>query len=63
VSRRIEQVDDVFAVGKLHHRTGHRNAALLLEAHPVGSRVARCLAPLDRARHRDRAAEQQQLLG
>ena len=63
VARRVEQVDDAVAVRELHDRGGHRDAALLLEAHPVGGRVARGLAALDGARHLDRAAEQQQLLG
>ena len=63
VARRVEQVDDAPAVRELHDRRGHRDAALLLEAHPVRGRVARRLAPLDRAGHLDRAAEQQQLLG
>ncbi len=63
VARRIEQVDDVTLVGKLHHRRGDRDAALLLERHPVGGRVPRRLAALDRARQLDRAAVQQQLLG
>ncbi len=63
VARRVEQVDDAAVVRELHHRRGHRDAALLLEAHPVGGRVARRLAALHRAGHLDRAAEQQQLLG
>ncbi len=63
VPRRVEQVHDAVAIGKLHHRRGHRDAALLLERHPVGRRVAAGLAALYRARHVDGAAEQQELLG
>ena len=63
VPGRVEQVDGVIGVVELHHRAGDRDAALLLDLHPVGCRVARALARLDRARHLDRAAEEQQLLG
>ena len=63
VARRVEQVDDAAVVGELHHARGHGDAALLLEAHPVGGGVARRLAALDGAGELDRAAEQQQLLG
>ncbi len=62
VARRIQQVDGSPPIGELHDRRGHRDAALLLQLHPVGSRVARGLTPLDGARHLDGAAEQQQLL-
>ena len=63
VARRVEQVDRVAGVVELHHRARDRDAALLLDLHPVGRRVARALARLDGAGHLDRAAEQQQLLG
>ncbi len=63
VARGVEQIDDLALVRELHDRGGHRDAALLLQLHPVGGRVARRLAPLDRAGQLDRAAEQQQLLG
>ena len=63
VPRRIEQVDGVPGVIELHYRARDRNAALLLDLHPVGSRVARAFARLYRARELDRAAEQEQLLG
>ncbi len=63
VARRVEQVDDAPAIRELHDRRRDRDAALLLEAHPVRGRMARRLASLDRAGHLDRAAEQQQLLG
>src|SRR6202522_358603 len=58
----IEQIDDAIAVGKLHDRGSHGYAALLLQAHPVGGRVAGRLAALHGARHLNGAAEQQQLL-
>lgn len=65
VARRVEQVDDVVAtvvaVRKLHHRRGHRDAALLLQLHPVGGGVAAGLACAHSAGHLDRAAEPQQL--
>ena len=46
VARRVEQVDDVAAVLHLHHRARDRDAALLLDLHPVGGGVARGLARL-----------------
>ena len=61
VARGVEQVDDAVAVFHLHHRRGHRDAALLFDFHPVGGRVARGLAGLDAAGDLDRAREQQQL--
>ena len=63
VARRVEQVDRVRRVLELHDRRRHRDAALLLDFHPVGRRMARALACLDGARHQDRAAEEQKLLG
>jgi hypothetical protein len=45
----VEQVDDAFAVGKLHHRGGDRNPALLFQFHPVAGGVAGGLAAFDRA--------------
>ena len=63
VAGRIEQVDDAIAVFHLHHARCHRDAALLLDLHPVGGGMAAGLARLDRARDLDRAREQQQLLG
>ncbi|TAN73200.1 MAG: hypothetical protein EPN14_09910 [Gallionella sp.] len=59
----VEQVDHAIVVGELHHRTGHGNTALLFDFQPVRGRVATALARLHRARHLDRAAEQQQLFG
>ena len=63
VAGRVEQVDHAVAVLHLHHRARDRDAALLLDLHPVGRRVARRLARLHRAGDLDRAGEQQQLLG
>ena len=63
MARRVEQIDDAILKGKLHHRGCHGDAALLLQAHPIRSGVASGLAPLHRARHLNRPAEQQQLLG
>jgi hypothetical protein len=57
----VEQVDDVVAVLHLHHRRGHRDAALLLDLHPVGGGMAAGLAALDGAGDLDCAREQQQL--
>ena len=63
VTRGVEQVHDAVAVRELHHRGSDGDAALLLEPHPVGGRMARGLATLDGACHLDRTAEQQQFLG
>jgi hypothetical protein len=57
----VEQVDDVVAVLHLHHRRGHRDAALLFDLHPVRGGMAAGLAALDGAGDLDRAREQQQL--
>jgi hypothetical protein len=59
----VEQVDDAVAVGKLHHRGGDRNPALLFQFHPVAGGVAGGFAALDRAGQLDRAAKQQQFFG
>jgi hypothetical protein len=63
VTRGVEQVDDGIAVFELHHRTGHRDAALLFDLHPVGGGVAVALAALDGTGNMDRARKQQQLFG
>ncbi len=63
VTRRVEQIDQRVAVRKLHDGRRDRDAALLLEAHPIRRRVPGRFAALDGTRHLDRAAEQQQLLG
>jgi hypothetical protein len=46
-----------------HHRAGHRDAALLLDLHPVGAGAAIGAARLDLAGEVDGAAEQEELLG
>jgi hypothetical protein len=63
VARGVEQVDHVVAEFELHHRGRHRDAALLLDVHPVRGRMAAALAALDGAGQLDRAREQQQLFG
>ena len=51
----VEQVDHMVAVAHLHHRRGHRDAALFFDFHPVGGGVTRGLAALDGAGNLDRA--------
>ena len=63
VARRVEQVEDRAAILEMHHRGGDRDAALLLDLHPVRARAPGLAARLHRTRDMDRAAEQQQLLG
>ena len=60
MARRIEQVDDLAVVGELHHRGGDGDTALLFQRHPVGRRMARGLAALDRTGELDRSSEQQE---
>ena len=59
----VQQVDLIVAVIELHHRGGHRDAALLFNRHPVAGGVDRGFARFDRPRHLDGAAEEQQLFG
>ena len=63
MARGVEQVDDVVPVAELHHRARHRDAALLLDLHPVGGGVPGGLAALHGAGHLDGAAEEKELLG
>ena len=63
VARRVEQVEGAAVILEGHHRGGDRDAALLLDLHPVRARAPGVAARLDRARQLDGAAEQQQLLG
>ena len=63
VTGRVEQVDHVLAVGKLHHRGGDGDAALFLHFHPVGRGMAIRFARLDRTGHADGLAHEQQPLG
>jgi hypothetical protein len=52
VARRVEQVDAVALILELQRRARDRDAALLLELHPVRRRVRAAAARLDRARPR-----------
>ena len=62
VPRGIQQVHYALSIGKLHHRRGDRDAALLLHAHPVGGGVGAFLA-FYAARHLYGITQQQELLG
>ena len=63
VARRVEQVEGAAAILEGHHRGRDRDAALLLDLHPVRARAPPLALGLDLAGEMDRAAEQQQLLG
>ena len=63
VAGRVEQVDDVVAVGELQHRRADRDAALALELHPVRGRRPPAFAGLDRAGALHGAGIEQELLG
>ena len=63
MARRIEQVEGEAVMLEAHHRRADRDAALLLDLHPVGARPAAIAARLHLAGKLDRAAEQQELLG
>ena len=63
VARGVEQVDHAVAVFHLHHRAGDRDAALLLDLHPVGGGMPRGLACLDAAGDLDGPCVEQQLFG
>ena len=60
MARRVEQIHNMIAVGKLHHRGGHRDAALLLERHPVRGRMPARLTALDGTCELDSATVKQQ---
>ena len=59
----IEDIDMIAVEVELHGRGRDRNAALLLDFHPVRGGVMRGLARLDRAGLTNRAAVEQQLFG
>ena len=59
----VEQVEDDVAVLEAQRGRADRDAAALLELHPVRARLAAAAARLDRAGLGDRAAVEQQLLG
>ena len=63
MARRIEQVEDVAAIFERHHRCDDRNAALALNAHPVGPGLAAIGLGAHLAGQLNRAAKQQQLFG
>ena len=63
VARRVEKIEHRAAVLEMHHRGGDRDAALLLDLHPVRARAPGLAARLHGTRDMDGAAEQQQLLG
>ena len=62
VSRRIQDIDAVSVIVKLHGGGGNGNTSLLLDLHPVGHRVLCRLAALYRSRQVDGASVQQELL-
>ena len=59
----VEQVDRAAAVVELQHGGGDRDAALLLQLHPVGGDLALLPLGLHGARLLDRAPVEQQFLG
>ena len=63
VAGRVEQRHPAAVELELERRGGDRDAALLLDRHPVRGRVPARLAPAHRAGQLDRAGVQQQLLG
>ena len=60
VTGRIEQIDKMVFVLELHDRGRDRNAALLLNLHPVGGGEFTALFAFDRTRLQNRAGEQQE---
>ena len=62
MARRVEQVDVIAFVLELHHARRDRDAALLLELHPVRRRVPRRAPRLDRPGEMDGSAVEQKLL-
>ena len=63
VARRVEEVEDAIAVLEGHDRGHDRDAALALDAHPVGAGLDAVALRLDLAGELDRAPEKQELLG
>jgi hypothetical protein len=63
VAWRIEQRHAAAVELEFERGRRDRNAALLLERHPVRRRVAACLAAANRAGQLDRPCVEQQLLG
>ena len=63
VTRCVQQVQDLLAVRELQHGRGDRDAALLLELHPVRRGGAAIALGLHRTGAADRTAVEQELLG
>ena len=63
VAGRVEEVEDAAAVFECHHRGHDGNAALALDAHPVGSGLAAIGLGAHLARKLNGAAKQEQLFG
>src|SRR5947209_333518 len=59
----VQQVEGAAFVLEGHHRGGDRDAALLLDLHPVGAGAPGLAAGLDGAGHLNGAAEKQELFG
>ena len=62
MARRVQNVDAEAVIFKLEYGRGDRDAALLLDFHPVGNRMACIFLALDRAGELDRSAVQQEFL-
>src|SRR3546814_10422830 len=60
--RRVEQVEGDSVLLERHHRRRHRNPALLLDLHPVGTRAPVRAARLDLARSEEHTSELQSLM-
>ena len=63
VPRRVEQIEDAIGVFEGHDRGDDRNAALALDAHPVGAGFSAVGLGAHFARELDGAAEEEDLLG
>ena len=63
VTRGVQQVEDAAVVFEGHHGGDDRDAALALDAHPVGTGLAAIGLGAHFSRQLNRAAEEQQLFG
>ena len=63
MARRVQQVEHRLLIFKRHHRRGNRDAAFLLDLHPVRFGAACLAARLDPPGGMDRTTQQQQMLG
>ena len=59
----VQDIHAATIVGELQHRRSHRDAALLLDLHPVGDRVLGTALPLHRTRRLDGTGIEEELLG